>query len=76
MFIAPSGWAQDKTQNVESNNAGSSDTDAKAKNIRAYIELMRTNVRQQKAELMGSVMELSAEDAAKFWRFTANTTLT
>jgi hypothetical protein len=67
MFIAPSGWAQDKTQNVESNNAGSSDTDAKAKNIRAYIELMRTNVRQQKAELMGSVMELSAEDAAKFW---------
>ena len=31
------------------------------------IELMRTNVRDQKAEIMGSVMELNAADAAKFW---------
>jgi hypothetical protein len=28
---------------------------------------MRADIRQQKAEIMGSVMELSAEDAAKFW---------
>lgn len=37
------------------------------KNIQAYIELMRSNVRQQKAEMMGAVMQLSADDAAKFW---------
>jgi len=36
-------------------------------NIQAYIQLLRTDVRQQKAEIMGSVMLLSAADAAKFW---------
>lgn len=36
-------------------------------NIQAYIDLLRSNVRQQKAEMMGAVMELSAADAAKFW---------
>jgi len=36
-------------------------------NIQAYIELLRSDVRQQKAEIMGSVMLLSAADAAKFW---------
>jgi hypothetical protein len=36
-------------------------------NIQAYITLMRSNVRQDKAEIMGSVMALSAADAAKFW---------
>jgi hypothetical protein len=42
------------------------DTNEK-KNVQAYVELLRSNVRQQKAEIMGSVMILSAEDAAKFW---------
>jgi hypothetical protein len=37
------------------------------KNIQAYIDLMRSDVRQQKAEMMGAVMQLSAADAAKFW---------
>ena len=36
-------------------------------NIQAYVDLLRANVRQQKAEMMGSVMQLSAADAAKFW---------
>ncbi len=36
-------------------------------NIQAYIDLLRADVRQQKAEMMGSVMALSAADAAKFW---------
>ena len=67
IFIASSSLAQDKTQKAESKTTASSDTDTKEKNIRAYIELMRADIRQQKAEIMGSVMELSAEDAAKFW---------
>jgi len=28
---------------------------------------MRTNVRDQKAEIMGAVMQLNAEESAKFW---------
>jgi hypothetical protein len=36
-------------------------------NIQAYIELLRADVRQQKAEMVGAVMQLSAADAAKFW---------
>jgi hypothetical protein len=38
-----------------------------SQNIQAYIALLRLNVRQQKAEMMGAVMQLSAADAAKFW---------
>ena len=36
-------------------------------NIQAYIDLLRADVRQQKAEMMGAVMLLSAADSAKFW---------
>jgi hypothetical protein len=36
-------------------------------NIQAYIDLLRGDVRQQKAEMVGEVMQLSAADAAKFW---------
>jgi hypothetical protein len=36
-------------------------------NIQAYIDLLRADIRQQKAEMMGAVMKLSAADAAKFW---------
>ena len=41
-------------------------TDAQ-KNLQAYVELLRANVRQEKAQMMGAVMQLSAADAAKFW---------
>lgn len=37
------------------------------KNVQEYIELLRRNVRQEKAEIMGAVMQLDPEDAAKFW---------
>jgi hypothetical protein len=49
--------AQDSPQAVNPDN----------KNIQAYIELLRSDVRQQKTEAMGAVMQLSAADAAKFW---------
>jgi hypothetical protein len=38
-----------------------------AQNIQAYVDLLRSDVRQQKAEMVGEVMQLSAADAAKFW---------
>ena len=59
--------AQTNTQKPESNAAASADTDVQKKNIQAYIELLRKDVRQEKAEIMGAVMVLSADDAAKFW---------
>jgi hypothetical protein len=41
--------------------------DTQAENIQEYIDLLRSNVRQQKSEIMGSMMALSADQAAKFW---------
>jgi len=35
--------------------------------VQSYIDLLRGDVRQQKAEIMGVMMLLSATDAAKFW---------
>jgi len=69
--VAPRGQAQTSPQKTEPTaapaSAAGSATDTQKKNIQAYIDLMRKDVRQQKAELMGSVMILSAADAAKFW---------
>ena len=46
---------------------GQTATAVQKQNVQAYIELMRTNVRQQKAQIMGIMMQLNAEDADKFW---------
>jgi hypothetical protein len=56
-----------KSEGTKSQSAPSSATATQKKNMQEYIDLMRTNVRDQKAEIMGSVMELNAADAAKFW---------
>ena len=64
-IFALSSRAQNNAQKPDGKAAISSD-DAE-KNLQAYVELLRKNVRQQKAEIMGSVMALSAEDSSKFW---------
>jgi hypothetical protein len=61
--IQPQAPAQKTAQPASQSSA----SDAQKKNIQAYVELMRTNVRQQKAQILGAVMQLSADDAAKFW---------
>lgn len=66
LFGASPGQAQTKPEETQG-KATASTSDAQAKNLDAYIELMRKDVRQQKAEIMGSVMVLSADDATKFW---------
>ena len=48
--------------------------DTHEKNLQEYIEPLRSNVRQNKAEIMGAVMQLSAADAAKFWPIYADYT--
>jgi hypothetical protein len=69
LVFVPVASAQDKTPpGKTAAQANASPTaDAQKKNIQAYIELLRSDVSQQKAEMMGSVMQLSAADAAKFW---------
>lgn len=37
------------------------------KNIRAYTELLRSDIRENKTQIVGLVMQLDSEDAAKFW---------
>jgi hypothetical protein len=61
--------AKGKAQSQKSKDqpAQSSSTNAQKKNMQEYIELMRSNVRDQKAEIMGAVMQLNIDDAAKFW---------
>ena len=67
--ICPAARAQNKTepQETKDQSAPSPLTDAQKQNIQAYVELMRADVRDQKAEIMGSILQLNIDDAAKFW---------
>lgn len=67
MALAIPAGGQTKTQKPASKAAASPEADAQEKNVQSYIDLLRRDVRQQKAEIMGAVMVLSASDAAKFW---------
>jgi hypothetical protein len=69
LVIVPAASSQDKTQpnKTGAQASASPNADPQKKNIQEYIELLRSDVRQQKAEMMGAVMQLSAADAAKFW---------
>jgi hypothetical protein len=37
------------------------------KNTRAYIELLRTDIRKSKSQVMGEVLRLDTDDSQKFW---------
>jgi soluble lytic murein transglycosylase-like protein len=68
LLVAPENWAQTQTKTPQKKAAAATPaTTTQEQNIKAYIELLRADVRQQKAEMMGATMLLSASDAAKFW---------
>ncbi|HET7106970.1 MAG TPA: hypothetical protein VFI38_09180 [Candidatus Acidoferrum sp.] len=67
VLVAHPACAQTGTQNPENKAEASAEATTQKKNVEAYVELLRMDVRQQKAEIMGAVMVLSADDAAKFW---------
>ena len=67
ILAAYPGRTQTPAQATSNSGAASADNDAQQKNLQEYVDLLRTNVRQQKAEIMGAVMLLSADDATKFW---------
>ncbi len=64
-LLAPSAQAQTKPAQTAPAASGGSGTEKK--NTDAYIALLRRNVRQEKSEIMGSMMALSSQDSAKFW---------
>jgi hypothetical protein len=66
-FAASPCPAQTKAQTTQKSTAASSEADAQKKNMQVYVDLLRKDIRQQKTEIMGAVMLLSAEDAGKFW---------
>jgi len=66
-LVAIPGWGQNQPQAASSKPATASGASTREKNLQEYINLMRADVRQQKAEIMGSMMLLSADDATKFW---------
>jgi hypothetical protein len=47
--------------------AASLDSNSEKKNIDEYIILLRENVRQQRAQITGAVMQLTPEESMKFW---------
>jgi hypothetical protein len=59
--------AKAQPPSTQESSTQSSAADAKEKNIQEYIELMRSNVRDEKSQIMGAVMQLNVDDAAKFW---------
>jgi len=42
-------------------------TDTQKTNVKEYIELLASDVQQQKAQLLGAVLALNNEEAEKFW---------
>ena len=65
LACAPQAFAQETSKPAGAKDQAAS-KDQK-QNIKEYIELLRTGVRQDKAQIMGAMMQLSAEEAAKFW---------
>jgi hypothetical protein len=41
--------------------------EARARNLQAYIDLLRTDIRDQKVALISGMMQFSEADDAKFW---------
>jgi hypothetical protein len=69
LVFVPAASSREKTQPKKTGAQASTSprTDNQETNIQEYIALLRTDVRHQKAEMMGAVMGLNAADAAKFW---------
>jgi hypothetical protein len=59
-------WAQTTPAKAPAKTAAKPETPQEL-NTEAYVKLLRENVGAEKAKLMGAVMQLDAEDAAKFW---------
>jgi len=61
-------WAQSaKAPASASAAAVAAAADSQDRNLRAYVELLRSDLRAQKVAIVSEVMELSEAEDAKFW---------
>ena len=69
LAFCPVTFAQGKAQpqSTQTTATPSSTTSTQEKNVQEYIDLLRSDVRQQKSEIMGVVMALDVDQANKFW---------
>lgn len=51
---------------IAAQTPASADT-TRARNLQAYVELLRSDIRDQKVALISGMMQFSEEDDAKFW---------
>ncbi len=58
---------QEVTHSTTAQKPSASVDNNKEKNIKQYIELLRADVRREKAEIMGALMQLDVDQSAKFW---------
>ncbi|HEY6971631.1 MAG TPA: hypothetical protein VJA94_20640 [Candidatus Angelobacter sp.] len=66
-FVCPAIFAQQSAPSQSAGEKSAAVTGDKEKNIQEYVNLLRSDVRKQKAEVMGTVMQLDPDQAAKFW---------
>jgi hypothetical protein len=64
--VLAQGKAQ-RSQKAQAQTAQPQMTETQRLNIEEYVELLRSNVRQEKAQLLGAVLQLNVDDAEKFW---------
>ena len=68
LLAAPGLQAQEKTQPQKAPaKAEKAPPSAKEQNLKEYIQLLRQDVKTQKSAIMGAVMQLDPDAAAKFW---------
>jgi hypothetical protein len=68
LALVPAARAQESIQPTQTTVEADTASDSNAqKNIQEYIELMRSDVRQRKAETLATLMQLNVADAARFW---------
>jgi hypothetical protein len=76
LVVACGAWEQDAAPAPKQTEEPAAKSDAKTKkapataqelNLQEYIKLLRQNVRSEKTQLMGAMMQLDPDEAAKFW---------
>jgi hypothetical protein len=63
LFAQTAATSAKKTAGLGKQEAASNEE----RNIRAYIELLRSDIRDSRTQIVGDVMALDATQAAKFW---------
>jgi hypothetical protein len=68
LFHASSAFAQKATAPPATTPAdATATTDSQQANIRAYIELLRSDIKTKKTEVLADLMQLNDDQADKFW---------